>query len=71
MTKEKMSELKPCPFCGGNAAMKINDCTLNCVAVCAKCNVIMKRNFKGHKKLQDILAELMAEEWNRRAEDGK
>ena len=51
-----MAELKPCPFCGGKAAMKLNDTTLNCVAVCAKCNVIMKRNFKGHKKLQVILA---------------
>lgn len=61
-----MAELKPCPFCGGKATMKLNANTLNCVAVCAKCNVIMKRNFKGHKKLQDILAELMAEEWNRR-----
>lgn len=63
-----MAELKPCPFCGGKAAMTLNSDTLNCVAVCRECNITMKRNFKGRKKLQDLLAELMAEEWNRRAE---
>ena len=51
--------------------MKNNDSTLNCGAFCEKCNVIMKRNFKGNSKLREMLAELMAEEWNRRAEDGK
>ena len=66
-----MAELKRCPFCGGHAQMKINDCTLNCVAFCAKCAVTMKRNFKGNAKLQVLLEGLMAEEWNRRAEDGK
>lgn len=48
--------------------LRLKEKHLNCVATCAKCNVIMKRNFKGHKKLQAILAELMTEEWNRRVE---
>ena len=47
--------------------MKINATTLNCTAYCDKCAVTMKRNFSGNRKLQEILAELMAEEWNRRA----
>lgn len=62
-----MVDLKGCPFCGGEAKTKINDSTLNCVAFCEKCNVIMKRNFKGNSKLHALLADLMAEEWNRRA----
>ena len=63
-----MPELKPCPFCGGKAKMKNNDSTLNCAAFCEKCNVIMKRNFKGNSRLREMLEELMAEEWNRRVE---
>ncbi len=57
-----MAELKPCPFCGGEAKIKINDSTLNCTALCEKCNVTMKRNFKGNKKLQKVLYSMMAEE---------
>lgn len=66
-----MAELKPCPFCGGEAEMKLNASTLNCSAYCDKCAVTMKRNFQGNKRIKDMLAELMADEWNRRAEDGK
>ena len=49
--------------------MTINSSTLNCASYCEKCNVIMKRNFKGNRKLQAILSDLMAEEWNRRADN--
>ena len=49
--------------------MSINSSTLNCAAVCEKCNVIMKRNFKGNKKLELMISDLMAEEWNRRVSD--
>lgn len=65
-----MSEngLKTCPFCGERAEMKINEQTLNCSVTCHSCNVTMKKNFKGHKRIGQILVELMSEEWNRRAE---
>lgn len=66
-----MGELKPCPFCGRKAEMKLNASTMNCSVYCDKCAVSMKRNFKGNKRLKDMLAELMEDEWNRRADDGK
>lgn len=59
-------ELKPCPFCGGEAEMKVNEQTLNSSVCCPECNVTMKKNFKGSKRIRQILVELMSEEWNRR-----
>ncbi len=61
-------KLKPCPFCGGEAIIKINAQTLNCCTVCPECNVTMKRNFKGNKRIEELLVHLMAEAWNRRTE---
>lgn len=58
--------LKPCPFCGGEAKLKINPTTLNTSAECPKCNVTMKQSFKGHSRINDLLEELIAEAWNRR-----
>ena len=58
--------LKPCPFCGGKAKMKINASTLNCVVTCERCGVIMKQNFKGSKKVEFVLGEMIAEIWNKR-----
>lgn len=65
------NELKPCPFCGGKVDMKINETTLNCSVICERCNVTMKHNFKGNKKLKEVLHGLMAEEWNRRENEEK
>ena len=64
-----MAELKPCPFCGSKATIKVNDGTLNCVAVCGRCQVTMKRNFKGHRRLHELLVELITHEWNRRVDN--
>lgn len=58
--------LKSCPFCGGKAEIKVNEQTLNGKAYCEKCEVVMKRNFKGSKRIKELLEELMTEEWNRR-----
>ena len=64
-----MPELKPCPFCGGKAKMKINPTTLNCNVTCDRCGVIMKQNFKGNKRIDALLGELMTDAWNRRGND--
>lgn len=59
-------KLLPCPFCGGKAFMKVNPQTLNCYVNCPKCEVAMKRNFKGNKKVEETLMTLMTESWNQR-----
>ena len=62
----KRTEIKGCPFCGGKAELKINAQTLNARASCKACNVEMKRSFKGSKRIEEVLEELMVIEWNRR-----
>lgn len=61
-----MNELKPCPFCGSEAVTKVNASTLNAYASCPKCSVVMKRNFKESRRIEDALLELIIEAWNRR-----
>lgn len=57
---------KTCPFCGGEAKVKINASTLHTQVTCENCGVIMKMNFRGNKKIEETLIELIAERWNRR-----
>ena len=43
-----MTELKPCPFCGGNASLRsewMSDGYRYVAAVCTKCGVIMPGNY--------------------------
>lgn len=60
-------ELKPCPFCGERAKIKVNPSTLHATVICEKCSVTMKKNYKGSKRIEEVLMELMANDWNRRA----
>lgn len=66
MNENKEMKLLPCPFCGGEGAMRANAQTLNASVNCVECGVFMKRNFKGHERVEKVLRELMAEDWNRR-----
>lgn len=59
-------ELKPCPFCGKQAKIKVNASTMNASVVCEECCVAMKKNYKGNKRIEKVLIELMADDWNRR-----
>lgn len=55
-----MSErkLKQCPFCGGEAKIKVNESTLNTLITCQSCNVAMKNNFKGHKRIKKTVRRI-------------
>lgn len=66
-----MPKLKPCPFCGGEAKIRVNNSTLNTQAMCMKCNVIMKKSFKGDRKIKELLENLISDEWNKRYSDGE
>lgn len=63
-------KFKTCPFCGGEAYAKTNPSTLSAYVICENCNVVMEKNYKGEKRIEDILMELMAIDWNRRTNDG-
>lgn len=63
-------KLKPCPFCGERAKIKVNPSTLHATVICEKCSVTMKKNYKGAKRIEEVLMELMANDWNRRENDG-
>lgn len=63
------TDLKPCPFCGGEAKYSVNAQTLNTQAQCSACNVTMKKRFIAHPRVKALLEELIAESWNRRAND--
>ena len=59
----KMTELKPCPFCGGEAGiMRYNHIKKVSFCFCTSCKA----------KMPNMLTrEEAIEAWNRRAEDGK
>lgn len=61
------SRLKTCPFCGNPAEINVNPSTLHAVASCKKCNVTMKKNYKGSRRIEEVLIELITNDWNRRA----
>ena len=50
-------KLKPCPFCGRPVAMKANPSTLHAETKCERCNVTMKKNYKGAKRIEEVLME--------------
>lgn len=65
-----MIDLKPCPFCGGEA-MLINTFALGCESKsvhCIKCKAKVN-NFSAYT--EERSAEIAIDAWNRRDDDGK
>ena len=64
-----MSELKPCPFCGGKAFIEHDHEGIGASYVrCKKCGLESIRFIKSFEIASDDRA---VEFWNRRADDGK
>lgn len=62
-------ELKRCPFCGGDAKISVKISTLGAKAFCKECNVEMRKSYKGNRRIEQVLEELIIADWNRRAND--
>lgn len=64
-----MDELKPCPFCGGNAKLDHDYTGLGASYIrCERCGAESIRFVKSFEIASDDEA---VEFWNRRADDGK
>lgn len=64
-----MAELKPCPFCGGNASLGHDHLGLGASYVrCEKCGVESIRFMKSFEVASDDEA---VEFWNRRADNAE
>lgn len=64
-----MTELKPCPFCGGNPVIKYDDqyYWIECEICYVKTRELNVEDYgRGMKKTR----ELCIEAWNRRVENG-
>lgn len=64
-----MTELKHCPFCGGEAELQndtINFDKINSYVVCSKCHARTKKHEISTTYSSD---EMAIEAWNRRATD--
>lgn len=63
-------KLDSCPFCGrkDNLILTVNPYTMFATASCETCNVKMKRSFSGNDRIRELLEELMADAWNKRAD---
>ena len=62
-----MSDLKPCPFCGGMVKIEENHSYLNGKFYCVEHNRFCKVNII----CVGDTAEEVAAKWNRRADDGQ
>ena len=69
-------ELKPCPFCGGEARATIAPFAGVAFVECKRCSAMMGRYHKGGKTDHDgfwthfASKEEAIEAWNRRVDDG-
>lgn len=64
-----MTDLKPCPFCGGHVDYW-HDIELNPVGVrCSHCKIVVRMlSLKRGKTFGDVMGQI-ADQWNRRAEE--
>ena len=44
--------------------------TVSKIERCENCSVTMKKNYKGTTRIEEVLIELIAVDWNRRVDNG-
>lgn len=60
------NELKPCPFCNGQAKIEVNMSAFTAKVYCTSCNASMKNCYRGNEWIEKFMENLISEEWNRR-----
>ena len=66
-----MTELKPCPFCGGEASLGEKNMGRGVYGAVVRCTNCGCESKAYSARLDWCANEMATEAWNRRAEDGK
>ena len=63
-----MNELKPCPFCGGNAALYVAP-NKGVEAFCYSCNARSGTKYTTENRSFSVAVQSAIEAWNRRTQN--